>query len=38
ETSLRLFGKALSKVNFSEDKDLAWVILTKEDFFNNLAE
>jgi len=32
ETSLRLFGKVLSKVNFSEDKDLAWVILTKEDF------
>lgn len=32
EASLRLFGRVLGKVNFSEDKSLAWVILTKEDF------
>ena len=32
KTSLRLFGMVLGKVNFSEDKTLAWVILTKEDF------
>ncbi len=32
ETSLRLFGRVLSKINLSENKDLAWVILTREDF------
>lgn len=32
ETSLRLFGKVLGKINLSRDKDLAWVILNKGDF------
>lgn len=31
-SSLRLFGRVLEKVNLSEDKELAWVVLTKKDF------
>lgn len=32
ENSLRLFGKVLSKINFSGEKNLGWVSLEKNDF------
>jgi nanoRNase/pAp phosphatase (c-di-AMP/oligoRNAs hydrolase) len=32
ESSLRLFGKVLSKINVSQDKNFGWVLLEEEDF------
>lgn len=31
-SSFRIFGRILSKLNFSEDPNLGWVILRKDDF------
>lgn len=32
ESSLKIFGKVLSKINFFPEQNLSWILLSKEDF------